>query len=90
MQILLCLYFLQILDFLVTDLEGRLSPERYNILYSYQQDVLPWRIQETHEHEVSFLMSCSLLKSHNTFTKQLANSVVLDVCPQGFVQVGSS
>ena len=28
MQILLRLYFLQILDFLVTDLEGGLSPER--------------------------------------------------------------
>ena len=49
---------MQILDFLVTDLEGGLSPERYNILYRHQQDVLPWRIQETHGHEVSFLMSC--------------------------------
>ena len=54
-----------------------------NVKYRHQQDVLPWCIQET--HEVSFLMSCNLLKSHNTWTKQLANYIVLDVCPQCFV-----
>ena len=54
MQILLWLYFLQILDFLVTDLEGGFSPK---VKYRHQQDVLPWHYSR--DNEVSFLMSCS-------------------------------
>ena len=72
MQILLCLHFLQIFDFLLSN-KFRGTTFTRKVKYRHQQDVLTWCIQEILK-EASW---CHVgLKSHNTWTKQLASSVV--------------